>query len=31
MKHFTIDKENNITFHASRREAKGTDGVLFST
>ena len=31
MKHFTIDKENNITFHASHQEAKGTDGVLFST
>ena len=31
MKHFTIDKENNITFHSSRREAKGADGILFST
>jgi Protein of unknown function (DUF3489) len=31
MKHFTINQENNITLHASRREAKGTDGALFST
>ena len=26
MKHFTIDKANNITFHASHREAKETGG-----
>ena len=31
MKHFTIDKANNITFHASHREAKETGGALFST
>jgi hypothetical protein len=31
MKHFTINAENNITFHASRREAKATDGAIFST
>jgi Protein of unknown function (DUF3489) len=31
MKHFTINQENNITLHASRREAKETDGSLFST
>ena len=31
MKHFTIDAENNFTFHSSRREAKGTGGALFST
>jgi hypothetical protein len=31
MKHFTIDAENNITFHSSRRQAKGTGGALFST
>jgi len=31
MKHFTINQENNITLHASRREAKETDGSVFST
>ena len=25
MKHFTIDAENNITVHASRKEARETD------
>ncbi len=31
MKHFTIDQENNITFHTSRREAKESGGTPFST
>ena len=31
MKHFTINAENNITFHSSCREAKGTNGAVFST
>ena len=31
MKHFTVDAEDNITLHASRREAKGTGGAIFST
>jgi hypothetical protein len=31
MKYFTIDLENNIIFHASRRHAKESGGTLFST
>jgi hypothetical protein len=31
MKHFTIDQENNITFHTSRRQSKESGGTPFST
>ena len=31
MKHFTIDAENNITVHASRKEARETDAGVFAT
>ncbi len=31
MKHFTIDSENNITFHASRKAARETGSGVFST
>ena len=31
MKHFTIDKDNNITLHASRKAARETGAAVFST
>ena len=31
MKHFTIDAENNITVHASRKAARETDAGVFAT
>jgi hypothetical protein len=31
MKHFTIDTENNITVHASRKAARETGAAVFST
>src|ERR1019366_2432514 len=31
MKHFTIDTENNITIHASRKAARDTGAGVFST
>lgn len=31
MKHFTIDAENNITAHASRKAARDTDAGVFAT
>ena len=31
MKHFTIDAENNITVHASRKEARENDAGVFAT
>ena len=31
MKHFTIDAENNITVHATRKAARETDAGVFAT
>ena len=31
MKHFTIDAENNITVHVSRKAARETDAGIFAT
>src|ERR1039458_2146812 len=31
MKHFTIDTENNVTVHASRKAARDTGAAVFAT